>query len=142
MIIDWKKISNSIYTKIKQKIETLDKKPILWVILLWDDPVSLRYINQKRRLASFVWIWFVFKQLDKNTSEDKLINTIKEFNEDRNIAWFIIQLPLPKHINLNKVLNTIDPAKDVDWFHPINMWKILIWDNSWLIPCTPAWIME
>jgi methylenetetrahydrofolate dehydrogenase (NADP+)/methenyltetrahydrofolate cyclohydrolase len=53
-----------------------------------------------------------------------------------------VQLPLPEHINTQKIINLINPLKDVDWFHPINQWKILIWDNSWLIPCTPAWIIE
>ncbi len=142
MIIDWKKISNSIYTGIKQKIERLEKKPILGVILVWEDAVSLRYINQKRRFASFVWMWFAFKQLEKNISEQKLLKTINEFNEDRNISWFIVQLPLPKHLNSKKILSTINPKKDVDWFNPINMWKVLIWNDSWLVPCTPAWIME
>lgn len=142
MIIDWTKISNSIYTGIKQKIERLEKKPILWVILVWEDEVSLRYINQKRRFASFVWMGFAYKQLDKNISEQKLLETIKEFNEDRNISWFIVQLPLPKHINPENITKAIEPNKDVDWFNPINMWKILIWDNSGLVPCTPAWIME
>lgn len=142
MIIEGKKIANYVYSNLKKAIETLEKKPILWVILVWQDPVSLRYVNQKRRLASFVGIWFALKELDKDVSEDKLIETIKEFNEDRNISWFIIQLPLPKNIDTNKILNCINPDKDVDWFSPKNMWKVLIWDDTGFVPCTPLWIME
>ncbi len=56
--------------------------------------------------------------------------------------WYIVQLPLPKHINTKKVINAISPKKDVDWFHPNNQWKVLISDNTWFVPCTPAWIME
>ncbi len=142
MRIDWKKITSSIYSKIKKEIESLDKKPILWVILVWKNPVSLRYIKQKERLATFCGMWFALKQLDHNIPEKKLIETIEEFNNDRNVSWYIVQLPLPKHIDTKKILRTINPNKDVDGFSPENVGKVMIWDNTGFIPCTPLWIIE
>ena len=142
MIIDWKEIALKIYKDIKNKIEKLKKKPTLWAILVWNNSASLRYIKQKEKWAKYVWIWFNLVSLDESVSENELLEVIKKFNSDNNISWYIIQLPLPKHINTNKIINYIDPRKDVDWFHAKNQWKILIWDNSWLVPSTPAWIME
>ncbi len=142
MIIDWKTIALNIYDQIKAKVSLLKKKPTLWAILVWSNSASLRYIKQKQKWADYTWIWFNLIQLDENIKEDELLKIVEQFNKDSNISWYIVQLPLPKHINEDLIINTILPEKDVDWFHPINQWKILIWDNSWLVPCTPAWIME
>lgn len=142
MIIDWKEIASGIYEDIKQKVEKLEKKPTLWAILVWNNSSSLRYIKQKQKWAQYTWIKFNLVSLDENIKEDKLLEIINNFNSDENISWYIIQLPLPKHINTNKIINSIDPKKDVDWFHTENQWKVLIWDDSWFIPCTPAWIIE
>jgi len=142
MLIDWKNIALNIYDTIKWKVSILKNKPTLWAILVWNNPASLRYIKQKQKWANYTWINFKLVQLDENISEELLLNEIKKFNENDNITWYIVQLPIPKHINEENIINSIYPEKDVDWFHPINQWKILIWDNSWLVPCTPAWIMK
>jgi len=142
MIIDWKKIAREIYDSIKKEVEKLDKKPTLQAILVWNNPASLRYIAQKEKWAKYCWINFDLKHLDENISEDELLKIINYSNNDKNIDWYIAQLPLPKNINEQKIINAISPDKDVDWFNQQNQWKILIWDDSWFVPCTPAWIME
>lgn len=142
MIIDWKKIATWIYEDIKKEIKALNAKPTLWAILVWENPSSMRYIEQKRKWATYVWINFKLIKFKENISEKEVLLTIKEFNDNPSINWFIVQLPLPDQINSTKIINSIHPKKDVDWFHPNNQGKVLLWDNSWFIPCTPAWIME
>ena len=141
MIIDWKIIAQNIYDKIKAKVSTLDEKPTLWAILVWDNPSSLRYIKQKRKWAEYTGMNFELVKFEEYDSEKEILWQIKKFNNDKKISGYIVQLPLPDHINTDKVINSIKPKKDVDWFHPENQWKLLIWDKTWLIPCTPAGIM-
>jgi len=142
MLIDWKNIALQIYDKIKAKVSMMDKKPTLWAILVWNNSSSLRYINQKRKWAKYTWINFELLELSEDITEKKLLKKIESFNKDKNISWYIVQLPLPKHIDEKNIINAILPEKDIDWFHPENQGKLLIWDKSWFIPCTPAWIME
>lgn len=142
MLIDWTNLSLQVYDKIKAKVSMMDKKPTLWAILVWNSPASLRYIKQKRKWAEYTWINFKLLELENDISEKKLLNKIEEFNNDKNISWYIVQLPLPKHISEEVITNAVLPEKDVDWFHPINQGKLLTWDKSWLKPCTPAWIMK
>jgi len=142
MILDWKKIAEEIYNELKKEISKLEKKPSLSVIFVWNNESSIRYVKQKEKWAKYVWINFKLLHFDETISENWLLKEIENLNNDENINWFIIQLPLPNHINTTKIINSISPKKDVDWFHPINQWKIVIWDNSWLPACTPAWIIE
>lgn len=142
MIIDWKVIAKKIYDDIKAEINKLDIKPGLWAILVWNNPSSLRYIAQKQKWAEYCWINFELKHLSEDISENELISLLENFNLNKNISWYIVQLPLPKHINEQKIIQTIKPEKDVDWFNEQNQWKVLIWDKSWFVPCTPAWIIE
>lgn len=142
MIIDWKVIALNIYDKLKGKVSIQEKTPTLWAILVWENSASIRYIKQKQKWAEYIWINFHLVKLEETVTEKELLEQIKSFNKNDYISWYIVQLPLPKHIDEKNIINTISSKKDVDWFHPINQWKILIWDNSWLIPCTPAWIIE
>lgn len=142
MIINWTEIAKEFNLKMKEEVKGFEKKPCLWVILVWNNPSSLRYIKQKQKLALFVWIDFILKQLDEDISENELMEIIEKFNNDEKITWYMVQTPLPKHINVNKIINKINPRKDVDWFHIENQWKILVWDNTWLVACTPAWIIQ
>ena len=142
MLLDWKKIAIKIYDDLKLKISKNDTKITLGAILVWDNSASIRYIKQKKKWADFIWINFVLKRVDTNITENELISLINDFNKSEKITWFIVQLPLPKHIVENKIIAAISPYKDVDWFHPINQWKLLTWDDSGFLPCTPAWIME
>ncbi len=142
MLIDWTKIALDIYDKIKAELINFDKKPTLWAILVWNNPESLRYIKQKKKWADYVWINFKLLELKEDISEKKLLEYINKVNKDNNISWYIIQLPLPKHINKNNIINSINSDKDIDWFHPINQWKMLIWDKTWFQSCTPMWIIN
>lgn len=142
MIIDWKKIAWEIYEKLKEQISKMDKKPGLGVILVWNNPSSEKYVEQKKKWAEFVGIRFNLYRFETSISEENLLEEVEKLNNDTNTSGFIVQLPLPDSIDDKKIINAIKPEKDVDWFHPINQWKILIWDNSWLAPCTPSGIME
>ena len=142
MILDWKIVAQNIYDNLKNEIKTLINKPKLAVILVGKNSPSLRYINQKRKWAMYIWMNFELIEFDYDVSQDILIKKIIALNNDNTIDGFMIQSPLPKHINFEEILKTISPDKDIDGFHPINQWKIVIWDNSWLKPCTPAWVIE
>ena len=142
MLISWTKIAKEIYDEIKKQVEKSGKKPKLSVVLVWNNSASLRYITQKEKWAKYCWIDYELIHLDENISQNDLEEILKKLNNDENVSWYIVQLPLPKHIDENKIINLINPKKDVDWFHPENQGRLLIGDNSWLVPCTPAWIME
>ncbi|MFK7780345.1 MAG: bifunctional 5,10-methylenetetrahydrofolate dehydrogenase/5,10-methenyltetrahydrofolate cyclohydrolase [Candidatus Gracilibacteria bacterium] len=142
MIIDGKNIALNIYDKIKGEVSILEKKPTLGAILVGKNPSSLRYIKQKQKWAEYTGINFHLIELDENVTEEELLKQIKNFNKNDFISGYIVQLPLPKHINEKIIIDSINPKKDVDGFHPINQGKILIGDNSGFIPCTPAGIME
>lgn len=142
MILEWKIVAQNIYENLKNEISSLKKKPKLAVILVWKNSPSLRYINQKQKWAEYVWMEFELINYEYDVSEEELLKKITELNKDENIDWFMVQTPLPQHINVKNILNSINPDKDVDGFHPVNQWKIVIWDNSWLKACTPAWVIE
>lgn len=142
MLLDWKIVAQSIYDDLKTKISSLEKKPKLAVILVWENPSSIRYVNQKQKWAEYIWIDFELLKFEENIKENELLKVIDKLNTDKNINWYIVQLPLPKTINEKIIINSILPEKDVDGFHPVNQWKIVIWDDSWLAPCTPAWMIE
>lgn len=142
MILDWKVIAQKIYDDLKLEISSLSKKPKIWVILVWENSSSIRYINQKQKWANYIWIDFELFKFDETVTEDKLIEVLNKLNLNNNISGYIVQLPLPKHINEKNIINAIIPSKDIDWFHPINQWKIVIWDQDWLTPCTPTWVLE
>jgi methylenetetrahydrofolate dehydrogenase (NADP+)/methenyltetrahydrofolate cyclohydrolase len=142
MIIDWKQIAQKIYDDLKNKISEIDwKKPKLGAILVWEDSSSLRYIKQKRKWSGYIWIDFELKNFSNNVTEKEFLEFVRKWNKDENISWYIVQLPLPKHLNSEKILNAISPEKDVDGFHPVNQWKILIWDKTGFAPCTPFWVI-
>ena len=142
MLINGREIAENIYNELKKEISELSQKPKMAVILVWENSPSMRYIEQKKKWADFVWIDFELINYPTNVSEKEVLGKIKSLNNDEKIHWFMVQLPLPKHINEKKVLNAINPKKDIDWFHPKNQWKALIWDKTWFVPCTPAWVME
>ena len=142
MIIDWKALAKKIYNEVKNEISSLEKKPTLWAILVWDNPSSLRYIGQKKKWADYTWINFDLRHLEESISEEKLLEIINDLNTSSDISWYIIQLPLPNHINPQNIIEAINPQKDVDGFCPENVWKVTIWDKEGLVSCTPAWIMN
>ena len=142
MKIDGKKMAQDIYIELEKQVKQLKKTPVLAAVLVWDNAASLRYIGQKQKFAQQIWIDFKLIQMKKNTTQIELEKKIQELNHSDHIDGYIVQLPLPEQIDSDKIIEMIDPRKDVDWFHPINMWKILIWDIRGFIPCTPAGVMH
>lgn len=141
MIINWRKIANEIKEDLKNKINKLCKTPEFSVILVWENQASKQYVSIKSKVAKELWIKFNVINLDKNISEEDLIIKIKNQDNNKYINWIIIQMPLPKHLNIENLINYISPEKDIDWFHPYNLWKMFRWDLSGLLPCTPKWII-
>ena len=130
--------------QVKEKVEALKKEginPGLAVIIVGDDSASRVYVNNKKKACEYCGIYSREYALSGDTTEEELINLIKELNNDKDIHGILCQLPLPKHINEEKVLYTIIPEKDVDAFHPVNVGKIMIGDFDFL-PCTPSGVME
>ena len=142
MILNGKKIADEIHEELSKNISQLSVKPKLAAFLVGDNPASLKYIRQKRRFAKKVWMKFDLYQYDTSISEKDLSLEIEKCNTDPHISGYIVQLPLPEHIDSSRIFSKIDPAKDVDGFHPINQWKVLIGDTSGFTPCTPAGIMK
>lgn len=142
MILDGKKVAQHIYDSLSQEIAKCSPKPQLDVILVGNNSASLRYIGQKQKWAEYVWMNFVLHHFDESISENDILSTVETLNNDEKVSGFIIQLPLPKHFDEKKIIRSISPEKDVDGFHPVNQGKIVIWDESWLKPCTPAGMME
>ncbi len=144
-ILDGKKISEEIKSEIKNKILHLKTKkaitPGLAFILVGDNPASQSYVKMKNKACDEVGLFSVTEKLPAETSEEFLLELINRFNLEKTIHGILVQLPLPKHIDENKIIEAIDYRKDVDGFHPINVGKLLIGQDS-LRPCTPAGIQE
>lgn len=121
MKIDGKQIANKILEDLKLKVIKLQEKnisPKLAIILIGDDPASTAYVKQKKIKAELIGIRTIILHLPDKTSQTSLIKTIRQFNNDSNIHGIIVQQPLPQDVNLNNVINAIDPKKDVDGFRP------------------------
>jgi len=140
-ILDGKKLSQKIKNELKEEIKKLSYTPKLAVILVGSDPASHTYVKMKKKACEEVGIESVVIMMDENISEENLLAKIEEINKDSSINGLLIQLPLPKHINTNKILEAVDPIKDVDGFHPYNMGK-LVEGLDTFAPCTPLGVME
>ena len=145
ILLDGKKISDEIKSEIKVSVEKLihkkERPPHLAAILVGDDGASLTYIGSKIRSCEQVGFKSSLFRYNSDISENDLIKKIEDLNINREIDGFIVQLPLPKHINEQKVLLSIDPRKDVDGFHPTNFGKMALGLKSF-IPATPYGIMK
>ena len=145
ILLDGKKISDEIKSEIKVSVEKLIRKkerpPHLAAILVGDDGASLTYIGSKIRSCDQVGFKSSLFRYNSDISENDLIKKIEDLNINHEIDGFIVQLPLPKHINEQKVLLSIDPRKDVDGFHPTNFGKMALGLKSF-IPATPHGIMK
>ena len=143
-IIDGKLISQQIKDEVKAKAEALKAKgcePTLAVILVGEDPASQVYVRNKKRACEYVGIRSLSYELPENTTEDELLSIIDKLNDDKSCNGILVQLPLPKHINEEKVLLRIKPEKDVDGFHPYNVGLLSI-GKAKLKSCTPAGCIE
>lgn len=143
-IIDGKKISIEIKDEVKKEVETLAKKsinPCLAVILVGENPASLVYVRNKKKACEYVGIKSLSYELSSGTTEKELLDLIDSLNKNPECNGILVQLPLPKHINEDKVLLSISPEKDVDGFHPFNVGLLSI-GNAVLKACTPAGCIE
>ena len=138
MIIDGKKIAEDLRQNLKKEISNLKTniKPCLVVILIGDNPASKIYVKNKEKSTGDVGIKSEVIKFETNISEKDLLKKIEDLNSDNNVHGILVQLPLPKHIDEGKVINTINPIKDVDGFHPVNVGNLSS-GNDAMIPCTP-----
>ncbi len=140
MIIDGKKEAEIIRSELKKEISDLksktNKTPILTVILIGEFAPSKIYVKNKERSALEVGINSRIIKYPENVSEKEVLIKIEELNKDKNVSGILVQLPLPKQIKKEKVINAIDPSKDVDGFHPINVGNLSSGYKS-IVPCTP-----
>lgn len=144
-IIDGKLVSSELRTRLAKEISDFKNEtgivPGLAVIIVGSNPASLVYVRNKKRACEQVGINSYEIALDSDVSEEELIECIAGLNADPSVHGILVQLPLPKHINEERVINSIDPDKDVDAFHPSNVGKIMI-GNYTLLPCTPAGVID
>lgn len=143
-LIDGKAVSLQVKQQVKQECDKLKTKgvtPGLAVIIVGDDPASQVYVRNKEKACVECGFYSVKYALDADTTQDELNALIDKLNKDEKINGILCQLPLPKHLDDKEVINRIDPIKDVDAFHPVNVGAIMIGDYNFL-PCTPAGVME
>ena len=143
-IIDGKQISETIRGELKNRISVLKEKgitPGLGVILVGNNPASRSYVTAKERACDSIGIYSDDNRLPEDVTETDLLKKINEMNLDPKIHGILVQLPLPKHINEAIVLLAIDPKKDVDGFHPINVGKMMIGEDTFF-PCTPHGVLQ
>tara|TARA_B100000287_G_scaffold256408_1_gene241031 strand:+ start:316 stop:1194 length:879 start_codon:yes stop_codon:yes gene_type:complete len=144
LILSGKDVSSSVYKGLSERIHALREKgitPGLAVVLVGEDPASQVYVRSKTRTFKKLDLFTQTYTLPKDTRQDELLGLIKELNNDNSYHGILVQLPLPKHIESDKVINAIDPKKDVDGFHPENAGLLAI-GRPRFIPCTPKGIMR
>jgi len=144
-IISGTEIAKQIREELKQEIDQLKEKhnliPGLATVLVGEDPASQVYVGAKEKTSNALGIYSERYDLPADTSEKELLTLIDKLNKDSKIHGILVQLPLPKHINETNVLFAIDPKKDVDGFHPVNVGKLMIGEPDYL-PCTPHGIQQ
>jgi methylenetetrahydrofolate dehydrogenase (NADP+)/methenyltetrahydrofolate cyclohydrolase len=143
-ILSGKIVSQKIRDGLKTKVEKLKKEgiaPGLAVVIVGDDPASRIYVNSKKKACAELGIYSEEHALPVSTTEEELLKLVEELNNKSDISGILVQLPLPEHINEENIILAIDPKKDVDAFHPVNVGKIMV-GNYDFVPCTPAGVME
>ena len=144
VLIDGKRIAEEIRDELVQKVILLKQKgviPGLAVILVGDNPASISYVTAKEKACAEIGMKSFETRMAENTSEETLLERIAECNRDPNVHGILVQLPLPRHIDEHRVIEAIDPNKDVDGFTPVNLGRMLL-DQPCFIPCTPFGIIE
>ena len=144
-IIDGKKVSAEVKEQVKQQVLQLQAEhgitPGLAVVIVGDDPASRVYVNNKKKACELVGFRSEEYALPEKTTQEELLNLVNELNEKKDINGILVQLPLPKHLDDKVVIEAINPIKDVDAFHAVNVGKIMLGEYDFL-PCTPAGVME
>jgi methylenetetrahydrofolate dehydrogenase (NADP+)/methenyltetrahydrofolate cyclohydrolase len=144
-ILDGTAIAQAIRTEVAQEVARLcrnGRKPGLAAVLVGEDPASAVYVRSKGKACEEAGMHSVTLRLPASTTEAELLETVDRLNADNEIHGILVQLPLPKHINSEKVLRRIDPAKDVDGFHPVNVGKLVIGDATAFRPATPYGVQQ
>ncbi len=143
-LIDGKAVSAKVKAQVREEAEALKAQGIsigLAVVIVGDNPASRVYVNNKKKACAEVGFESFEYALPAETTQDELLDLVAKLNADDKVNGILVQLPLPKHISENAVINAIRPDKDVDAFHPENVGHIMIGDYAFL-PCTPAGVME
>lgn len=141
ILIDGKKVAESIKSKIKEEVAGMSRKPGLVAILVGSDGASETYVGHKEKACNELGFNSQVLKFDSSISQEELLGEIEKLNNDPMIDGFIVQLPLPKHIDENAVIEAIDPVKDVDGFNPINVGKMMLGLDAH-VSATPLGIME
>lgn len=143
-IIDGKKISQEIKDELKERVAALKEKGVevtLAVIQVGSNPASTVYVGNKKKACAYVGIKSLAYELPEETTEAELLELVEKLNKDDSVNGILVQLPLPKHIDEDKVIKTISPQKDVDGFHPESVGKLSIGQKGY-VSCTPAGIIQ
>jgi len=144
-ILDGKALSKKIEANVAQEViqlkETCGCTPGLAVLLVGQDPASAAYVNMKKKACDRVGFYSVTHEMPESISQEAIENTIEMMNKNSNIDGILVQLPLPPQIDTTKILELVDPAKDVDGFHPFNVGR-LVTNLDGFVPCTPLGVME
>ncbi len=143
-ILDGKQIAKEYRRRLKNQVNELKEHgftPKLSVILVGNDGASQSYVKSKKKAAEKIGMISEIVHLDESTSEEEVLSELNRLNNDDTVSGILVQVPLPKQVSEQKVLETINPNKDVDGFHPINIGKLYI-DEQTFVPCTPLGIME
>ena len=143
-IIDGKKISQEIKDELREQVAKLKEQGTnvsLAVIQVGNDPASSVYVRNKKLACEYIGIQSLSYELPEETSEEELVGLVQKLNEDPSVNGILVQLPVPEHINADKIIQTISPDKDVDGFHPQNVGKLVIGERGF-VSCTPAGIIQ
>jgi methylenetetrahydrofolate dehydrogenase (NADP+)/methenyltetrahydrofolate cyclohydrolase len=143
-IIDGKQVAADMRAELKDEVAKLKEKgivPGLGVILVGEDPASKSYVTAKERTCEEIGIYSDDNRLPEDTTQEDLMALVEKMNKDPKINGILVQLPLPKHLNEAEVLLAIDPDKDVDGFHPMNVGKMMVGEKAFL-PCTPHGVIH
>lgn len=140
-ILNGKKLRDKIIENLKAKVDTFDEKPTLVVILVGENPASKIYVNNKKKMAEKIGIHSEVINYPANITEAELLDKIEELNNNKKVTAILVQLPLPKHISKDNVMNKIIPSKDVDGFTPYNFGKLFSGETPTVYPCTPKGIL-
>lgn len=141
IILDGKMLRDKIFESLKAKLDKMQQKPTLAVILVGENPASQIYVRNKKKTAEKLGINSLSIEYPSDISEEELLNKIKELNSDEKVTAILVQLPLPAHINKNRIIDAILPQKDVDGLTPYNLGKLFSGEEPFVYPCTPKGIL-
>lgn len=141
IILDGKMLRDKIFESLKAKLDKMQQKPTLAVILVGENHASQIYVRNKKKTAEKLGINSLSIEYPSDISEEELLNKIKELNSDEKVTAILVQLPLPAHINKNRIIDAILPQKDVDGLTPYNLGKLFSGEEPYVYPCTPKGIL-